>query len=388
MINDFYVGFGQKEDNSAVVDTINNTFCPIRSQDFNFYTLLPKLYLDKHNPAEHNVIVKKDGKIKAAVGLYYNSLYLCGETLKTAGIGNVAVLPTERGNGYMKDCMNFAVDDIKKSGADFAFLDGQRQRYGYFGFDRGGIAVTLTVTKANIRHTFGENAESTLTVKPLLPSNTEYLSQILKLYESNRMHFSRDADSMYEILTSWCSLPFVLLDNGRFIGYLILNDSKTCVPEINVISPDYFKDSVILALTLASGDRLSFRLPECFSEFSDFLSGFADTMTKTYAEMISVFNYTKTVTAFLKLCASYKKLCDCDVKLLIHGVAGDERLHIRIKSNEVYVNKFGGEPDTELTHNEALRLLLSDFSPAHINVPVEFSANLPLPIFIYSADNV
>ena len=109
----------------------------------NFLELLPKLYKEEYDPCANNFTVTEDGEIKAAVGLYYDDAVAAGRKLKAAGIGNVAVTRDCRGKGYMIDCLNRAIEDIKSSGADYSVLGGHRQRYGYFGYEPAGPEIRI-----------------------------------------------------------------------------------------------------------------------------------------------------------------------------------------------------------------------------------------------------
>lgn len=51
----------------------------------------------------------------------------------------------------MKRLMQDWLKEMQET-CDIAVLDGQRQRYEYFGFTRGGIQIRYTVSSDNIRH--------------------------------------------------------------------------------------------------------------------------------------------------------------------------------------------------------------------------------------------
>ena len=98
---------GKPEQREELLEMLNLTFdfSTNNEDDTNFLNLLPKLYKKQYKPAENNIILDVDGDMRAAVGLYYNTLTVGDEKLKVGGIGNVAVHPAHRGKGYMQFCM-------------------------------------------------------------------------------------------------------------------------------------------------------------------------------------------------------------------------------------------------------------------------------------------
>ena len=124
-----------------LIDFLNYVF-GMNGADSGFYRLLPKLYKPENRPEDYNYVVLEDGKLRAAVGAYPIELEVAGHVLRGAGIGNVAVHPFHRRKGYMKDAMGQAMEAILQSGADFAALGGQRQRYSYFGFEPAGLCLS------------------------------------------------------------------------------------------------------------------------------------------------------------------------------------------------------------------------------------------------------
>ncbi|MEE1011206.1 MAG: GNAT family N-acetyltransferase, partial [Acutalibacteraceae bacterium] len=91
-------GFGTKNDEKELIETLNEVF--FSEEDIDFLFLLPKLYKEQYNPAENNIILKEDGVIKAAVGCYPVNVTVAGKKLRIMGIGNVAVTTDCRRKGY------------------------------------------------------------------------------------------------------------------------------------------------------------------------------------------------------------------------------------------------------------------------------------------------
>ena len=133
-----------------------------------FKTMLPKSYSE--NPImwpEHFVAREKD-RIRALVGLLTMDLCVLNDPVKLGFIGTVSVNPYARGRGYMKKCMAMAEEHARAEGMDLLALGGQRQRYGYFGFEKGGFYASYTVNKSNCRHALSDADVSGIRFVPLM----------------------------------------------------------------------------------------------------------------------------------------------------------------------------------------------------------------------------
>jgi predicted N-acetyltransferase YhbS len=137
---------GDYEPCTAFLDRV---FAEHRPHDFK--ALLPTIYRPTDAHMRHNLAVKRHGDLVAVVGLFPMTLHLGGTPLRVAGIGGVSVDPAYRGDGLMRLLMDEAMADIRAN-YDLGWLGGQRQRYGYFGFERCGAELTFTVDLRSIKH--------------------------------------------------------------------------------------------------------------------------------------------------------------------------------------------------------------------------------------------
>lgn len=388
MHENIYKGRGASEENSKLVAMINEVFSPESKTDFDFHRLLPKLYKDKHNPAAHNMIVREGEDIKGAAGLFYNNLNVNGTILRCAGIGNVAVTLDSRSKGYMTDCMNLALDDMIKTETDIAFLGGQRQRYAYFSFEQGGQVCCFNVSARNLRHVFKTDTKTDFKIVKLSHEDDRRLDEIFALHNAQAYRFGRERDALYDILCSWHQVPHIIFKGNEFKGYLMLGENKSDVSGLTLVNSSDIKDVTLALLEYNSGSDISIILPlfdrELFSFFSDVAEG---CYIESSANM-TVLNFRRTLKALLGFKASYAPLCDTECTLLIHGKAGDENIHISVKDNAVTVEKTSREPNIELAHLSAVRLLFGICPPSAAGLPASFFAILPVPFFVAGADNV
>lgn len=140
------------EEADDILDFINYVFSQAH-QPHDFKKFNPALY-DSGYPfwKEHYVAVR-DGRIKATLSVSKREADCAGIHLTRAHIGQVSVHPYERGAGHMKALLAMADEDMRADGYDFAELNGQRQRYEYFGYTQGNVRYALEVTTTNMRHT-------------------------------------------------------------------------------------------------------------------------------------------------------------------------------------------------------------------------------------------
>lgn len=381
------IGKGTKEENAKLVGMINNVFASDGEDEFNFYTSLPKLYKENYNPANHNVVVRERDSIKGCVGLYYNNLTINDFPLRCAGIGNVAVVPECRGKGYMGKCMNVALDEMIKNDTDLCYLSGQRQRYSYYSFEKGGQAYSFNLSIKNMRHAFKNDGKTDFSVLALLPDDTSLLDKIYALHNSKNFRFDRPRNALYDILCSWSRKVYVLMKDGDFRGYFILTEEKSRVSELVLLSEADIKDALLAILENSEHHSIEISLPPFQKELVLFLSDVAEAFYLSSEQCLSVFNFRHTIEVLLGFKSSYTSLCNIDYTLLIHGKAKDENINICIKNNAVMVRYSQKEPDIILEHLTAIRLLFG-IAPLKLDIPADFISVLPLPFFVEGADNV
>ncbi len=128
-------------DFDEAMEFLNGVFGEHRPHDF--ATLLPSIYQpsDEHMACNH--ALREDGRIRAVVGLFPIDWQVGDRLLKVGGIGGVSTHPGVRGKGYMGILMRHCVERMKAEGFHLSWLGGQRQRYGYFGYEKCGQAVSV-----------------------------------------------------------------------------------------------------------------------------------------------------------------------------------------------------------------------------------------------------
>lgn len=353
----------------------------------NFLELLPKLYKEEYDPCSNNFTVTEDGEIKAAVGLYYDDAVAAGRKLKAAGIGNVAVTLDCRGKGYMIDCLNRAIEDIKASGADYSVLGGHRQRYGYFGYEPAGLSYNFTIDKRNLGHLIGKDTAPKYTVRKVEADDANTLAKINALYEKLPFHFIRETDRQFDILCSWRAAPYAVFDGDEFKGYFVARKFGS-VQEIRPVDLKDMYELIMLAMQVTENDSVSFSVAAYDVEMCEFMSQVFGGCSTYHSEMISIMNYKNFTEAFLAVKAERMPLCSGSVVMLIHGDNGDEKFELTVCDGKVSAEYTDKQPDIELEHREAIRLIAAMYSSRRNELPAFAQSWFPVDFHCYSQDNV
>jgi len=352
-----------------------------------FLTLLPKLYKKEYRPWENNYCVWEDGVMVAAVGMYVYDAEIAGEALRVGGIGNVAVARKCRRKGYMKLAMDAAMDAMKAAGCSFGELGGQRQRYQFWGFERGGAAVDASFSEKNLRHAFGENAlDPGWRAEEIKPEDTAAIEGVLAFIEAQPIHYKHNPAAFYDHLCSWNELPhaiwkgeslegfFTLSRDRRHIGQFRLRDAGSLEMAVRaaytVLPEDSFR-SIGMTIPLWRGDLL--RAAEEISEGCDI----DDT------GMYTVLNWEKMLGALMKLQAMCRPLPDGELTVSVDG----ETLRVTVKDGAPSVEAFVGEAEKSFTHLEAMRYFLAPYTILRDNDALAQSW-FPLPLCLMGIDTV
>lgn len=194
-----------------------------------FAALLPRVY-GKDAPCDQNhLIVVEDGEIQAML-LTEPTTFVCGDMeVRGIGVGTVSVSETARGKGYMQLLLSMVRDWMKEEGYAFAVLGGNRQRYGYWGYEPAGIRFKAEISEPNAKHALNEKMtsglEKELTLEPMIPGSEEvHLSW--ELYQKRPAYWLRAEETFYLQLQANRHTPYVIRQNGEFAGYLTCSGRK------------------------------------------------------------------------------------------------------------------------------------------------------------------
>ncbi len=344
----------------------------------NFPYRLPKLYDGHPEVSPCHLLVTEEDRIKAMVGSFPLDLRVGESWLKLQGIGTVSVHPRSRGKGYMQLLLKELVEDAKADGADLMFLGGQRQRYGYFGFDQAATQLSFTVSRANLRHK--EVSTQGIRLVPL-DEHPEYLPQCRTLAAAQDVEARRE--DFAQVLHTWDSAGWVLLKDGEFLGYASISDRKTRVQELALTDYDQALPAVF-AIVEFCGQDVEVQPTWEQRALIRALNSVAEGGNIYTSEMINVLNYPRVIEAYLGLKARHEQLLDGRMVIEVRETG---RFDIRVEGGSVRVTETACEPDVSLSHREMMRYLFSPAAAPLHRTALEKSW-LPIPVTIPHADLV
>ncbi len=378
---------GKPEQRDELLKMLDLTF-GFNEGDTQFINLLPKLYKEQYRPAENNIILDVDGDMRAAVGLYYNTLTVCDQKLKVGGIGNVAVHPEHRGKGYMQFCMLLALDEMKQNMTDISCLGGARQRYEHFSYEPAGIQCHFTYTEDNVTRTLGKGRKSKFTAVAIKENDTAVFEEISTIYNKKPFRAIRTVDMMYDILRTWKANPYAVFEGDEFKGWFALNQDMDYVFEIGYKNEVDIQEIILSTLETSEKRKIKVAVPPFDTPLCRYLALNCEVCDFGHAEQFTILCYENVIRAFLKLKATYQKLPDGELKVFIQGEKLPEQLKITVKDNNVTVEETDEKPDIVLKHLEAMRFFGSHYSERRHEAPAFCNAWFPLPLYGYSLDNV
>ena len=375
-----YKGRGYPEMYDDLMDFMNYVF-GFNGNGEDFKKLLPKLYNKDCDPCHANYVVTENGRLTAAIGAFDSVLNVGGEELICRGIGNVAVHPYSRSKGYMIDCMNMALSDMIRDGVDYSILGGQRQRYGYFGYDAIGPEYHITITHTNLRHVFRDVPFTELEIRDVSADDSELLDKMYALHNTRPEHTVRPREKFFDIARSWCSPVRAILRDGEFIGYFV-----SSLKELTLVNMDDFND--VVRNYVRKYGKVDMSIPAWDTATIEAAMKICEHSGLGTCDMFNIFNYKKVVGALLKFKTTVEEIADGTLTLFIHGYAGDCRLKLTVENNTASVEDWDGECDFELEHKEAMQLLCGLHSPYTRQLNPAVRSWFPLPLYVESADHV
>ncbi len=374
-MNAIEYGIARPEETAAVIDFANYVFSH-KSRPHDFKRLLPKVYgnhVSSMETATHYV-ARDAGGIRALVAMLPLDMRVLDSTLHLGFVGTVSVHPYARGQGHMKRLMGDMLLDARRRGLDMLVLGGQRQRYGYFGFERAGFSLNCVVCSDNLRHVVGGADVSGFSFERFTGDDPEDLAFVSRLCRAHSSCILRPENKLADILRTWNSECDVIRRNGERIGYV-----AGSILEIG-LTDEALLPLVLRALFAAKGLReVTLSVAPYETERIRALRPLCEECSLQPLEMVNVLNWPRVLSALLALKASYTRLADGRATLAIDG----GKYLIEVKDGQPSVSRWDGEAELALGHLEATQLLFG-LESAVCDHPL-FNW-LPLPFFMSSAD--
>ena len=349
--------------------------------EHNFATLLPSIYQPTEDLMACNHAVREDGRIRAVVGLFPMDWQVGDVMLKVGGIGGVSTHLSVRGKGYMKVLMNHCVEKMQVQGYHLSWLGGQRQRYGYFGYEKCGQQLSVSLTSANVRHVFGDLAS--LRFEPIEDDDKATIDTARHLHDAQLVHCLRgDSDVFPRFLANWYHRPYVALDAAdKMVGYLVADESGGNVLELLGRDADTAVDMARSWVQSREDNGASFDIPATQFELLQKMSALGEGVSVGSSGNWQIYDWQATLDALLQVRAAGGGLADGDV---VVGIQGYGNLRLQVEGPQISCVKVDDPAAVTWDPSIAMRVFFGPLPPAAVTTVPATAATLlawcPLPL--------
>lgn len=369
---------GTPADREKFIDFANMVFsCAHQPHDFK--ALIPKVYADGRDTDNfHNIAVREDGSIRGMVAVMPNELTIAGTVLKTGYVGTVSTHPYGRGEGHMKKLMAMAIDGMKNDGVDISMLGGQRQRYEYFGFTKGGICRNHRITKTNLRHVMGNVNVDNIAIEIIDEGDNAAIAKCAALNEARKVFAKRTADEFHIISKTWKKQLMSVAVDGEFAGYIIASDGD--ISEIILYDAANILKVIKAYVEKTGVNSVGFSTGEYDVDINRELAKVEEDTGVSHSEMLSIYNFPKVIGALMTLKSSYAPLMDGKMSFIIDGAP----MTVCVENGIPKVTDEAGDNAIELTAKEAQTMFLSiTGAESTLRLPFGWA---PLPLYMSHTD--
>ena len=197
-------------DMDAIIDFIDMIFSMVRVPH-DFEALLPKVYGRERRLAGIHMLAEDDaGRLCGCLGMLTYPLRVAGQTLRVGYLGSMAVHPRARGQGVMGELLRRQIGRAQELGLDLLALGGQRQRYGFSGFETGGASYVYSIRQANVRHALAD--VEALTLRDAVEADAP---RLFALYDAQPVAGARSEADFLTILRSYGHRAITIEQDGK-----------------------------------------------------------------------------------------------------------------------------------------------------------------------------
>lgn len=225
----------EPDDLDDVLDHLDLVFST-EASPHHFAQQLPHGYRPE-NMRQHYVI-RERGRIRSLVGLFERNWQVGGVTLPLVGVGGVSTHRSARGRGHMQALMRHCISEMEARGTALSWLQGDRLRYAWFGYELCGSQLRVSLRPGEVR----AHPPTDLSFVRLV-AGSPWMDDVAALHEARRVRHPRVRSDAHDYLRSWHCEPWVALDpQGAFAGYLVHQPQAQAIHELGAASPDRVMD--------------------------------------------------------------------------------------------------------------------------------------------------
>lgn len=353
-----------------------------KTKENGFAVCLPVMWRGTDEAMKKHIVIRRDGVIAAAMGIYPLHVHVGKKELLIATTGNVAVAEEYRRLGLMREMMEETDRELHRIGADAARLGGHRQRYQYSGYDYVGRSDSCYLTKENIEKT---GVPHGYTFRPINKDDTEDIRYLRALQMAQPVYVERKEEDFYDVMAAWGNRPYLALDEtGKRVGGLSAAPDSRSAAEYYAETPE--KAFVMLCSFLTAMDVPGIRFPADPSDtgFLRAAGGICETVTANSATQMRILSWSRFTDAYLAVRGYHE-----DTRSFVLQVEGGERIRVSCGSCE----KTEDPADLTLDRLQAARFLFGFDGPEAVCVlPPEkrefIKSILPIPVWWNGQDRV
>jgi len=353
----------------------------------NFETLLPVLYHPGAEAMSWNWALREEGSIRAIVGVFPLTWKLGDATLRIAGVGGVSCHPRYRKRGFMGQLMRHCVEAMREEGYPLSWLGGQRQRYGYYGYEKCGINYQLSLAPINVRHVFGDG-DLGIEFRPLERQDRTHLQGVIGLHDAQPIRGVRPRERFYNMLLSWYHMPHIAISpDSRMIGYVVANGNGDRITEILAVNEGEPELQIAAAWVQQHGEATFDLAPS--NRLLPKLAAVCGGMSVHSSGNWQIFDWAAALDALLKAQCTLIPLIDGAVVI---EIADYGKVLLEVAGGSARCIRSDAAPALQTDAFTAMRLLFGPLPPATVLALPQAAAALeqwcPLPLFWGRQDGV
>ncbi len=295
-----------------------------------FQRFLPKLYQPDDRLMRAHFAIRRAGRIRAVIGQYPMAMQIGGVQVTVSGIGGVCTHPGEQKSGLMRHLMAAVLADMEHEHYAFSVLGGQRQRYGYFGYEKSGASLVFSLSKTNLRHFFRNQTPQEIGFTRINPENQSFDThpagqlqewQILMKtwFDRQPIHVVRGETDFLTILSSrYARIWLAQTPEGRPVGYLLADRDGTTVREIITESAEFLLPAAAAWVERQSSDSVLFYMPPWRPDAIAEIGKICEHASLEAANSYRINDWPLVLSALLQVKGSQICLPDGVVRLGIH----------------------------------------------------------------------
>lgn len=350
---------GLPEDFPNILDFINMVFsmshCP-----HDFRQLLPKLYKEGQEEKSIHYIALEDKEIKACVCVVPITLCCGKEKITCAAVGSVSVHPYSRGKGYMRKLMQIAIQDMKENNIAMSNLSGLRNRYQYYGYEKGGFVFQYCFTLDNFRHSRERFPKREVSLCQIQDAKDLLLTEIQSIQETQILFAKRNPEDFLAIMESWNAKLYGILENQMCKGYVALQGNH--ILEMYLTDENLLFSSLEECLKESNSNELFLRVAPYDTRLFSGCTQLFESFTISQDDNYMIFDYPRVLEFFLNVKSGYTILSSGSLDFTIKEKGS---FRIQVENGIPSVTQLKNSEEKSNLEFSSFESILALFSPNH-----------------------